>query len=32
MNDNAAVYLPGFLTNPPRSIFFTGKSGVGKTS
>lgn len=23
---------PGFLTSPPRHLFFTGKGGVGKTS
>ena len=24
--------LPGFLTQPPHHLFFTGKGGVGKTS
>ena len=32
MNDNAAVHLPGFLADPTRFLFFTGKGGVGKTS
>ena len=32
MNDNAAVDPPGFLINPTRFVFFTGKGGVGKTS
>ena len=32
MNDNAAVHPPGFLADPTRYMFFTGKGGVGKTS
>lgn len=32
MNDNEAVHAPGFLVNPTRVLFFTGKGGVGKTS
>jgi arsenite-transporting ATPase len=32
MNDNAAVNPPGFLVDPTRFLFFTGKGGVGKTS
>jgi len=32
MNDNAAVHPPGFLADPTRFLFFTGKGGVGKTS
>ncbi len=32
MNDNASVHRPGFLINPTRFLFFTGKGGVGKTS
>ena len=32
MNDNASVHSPGFLINPTRFVFFTGKGGVGKTS
>ncbi len=32
MNDNKAVGPPGFLVNPTRFLFFTGKGGVGKTS
>ena len=32
MNDNAPVQSPGFLINPTRFVFFTGKGGVGKTS
>ena len=32
MNDNASVDPPGFLINPTRFVFFTGKGGVGKTS
>ncbi len=28
----ARVYGPGFLVEPTRSLFFTGKGGVGKTS
>ena len=32
MNDNAAAYPPGFLADPTRFLFFTGKGGVGKTS
>ena len=30
---NSSTYsLPGFLVNPTRFLFFTGKGGVGKTS
>ena len=30
---NSSTYsLPGFLFNPTRFLFFTGKGGVGKTS
>ena len=32
MNDDAAVHPPGFLADPTRFLFFTGKGGVGKTS
>ena len=32
MNDNAAVHPRGFLADPTRYLFFTGKGGVGKTS
>ena len=32
MNDNGVVHPPGFLADPPRFVFFTGKGGVGKTS
>ena len=32
MNDNASIQSPGFLINPTRFVFFTGKGGVGKTS
>ena len=32
MNDNAAAHSPGFLADPTRFLFFTGKGGVGKTS
>ena len=32
MNDNGAARAPGFLVNPTRFLFFTGKGGVGKTS
>ena len=32
MNDNGSVDPPGFLINPTRFVFFTGKGGVGKTS
>ncbi len=32
MSDSAAVHPPGFLKNPTRFLFFTGKGGVGKTS
>jgi arsenite-transporting ATPase len=32
MNDNSTVHSPGFLVNPTRFVFFTGKGGVGKTS
>src|ERR1019366_1133371 len=32
MNDNGVVRPPGFLADPPRFLFFTGKGGVGKTS
>ena len=32
MNDNEAVRPSGFLVNPTRFLFFTGKGGVGKTS
>ena len=32
MNDNASVHPLGFLANPTRFMFFTGKGGVGKTS
>ena len=32
MNDNTAIYPPGFLAKPTRFLFFTGKGGVGKTS
>jgi arsenite-transporting ATPase len=32
MSDSAAIHLPGFLANPTRFLFFTGKGGVGKTS
>jgi arsenite/tail-anchored protein-transporting ATPase len=32
MNDNAAVHPPGFLTDPTRFLFLTGKGGVGKIS
>jgi arsenite/tail-anchored protein-transporting ATPase len=32
MNDTASVNSPGFLADPTRFIFFTGKGGVGKTS
>jgi arsenite-transporting ATPase len=32
MNDDAAVHPSGFLGNPTRFLFFTGKGGVGKTS
>jgi arsenite-transporting ATPase len=32
MNDNVAVHRPGFLAEPTRFLFFTGKGGVGKTS
>jgi arsenite-transporting ATPase len=32
MNDNSAGYPPGFLADPSRFLFFTGKGGVGKTS
>jgi arsenite/tail-anchored protein-transporting ATPase len=32
MNDNGVVRPPGFLADPPRFVFFTGKGGVGKTS
>jgi len=32
MNDNTSVNPLGFLADPTRFIFFTGKGGVGKTS
>ena len=32
MNDSPSVRLPGFLADPTRFMFFTGKGGVGKTS
>ena len=32
MNDDAAVHPLGFLADPTRFLFFTGKGGVGKTS
>ena len=32
MNDNASVHPLGFLADPTRFMFFTGKGGVGKTS
>ena len=32
MNDDGAVQPPGFLADPTRFLFFTGKGGVGKTS
>jgi arsenite-transporting ATPase len=32
MNENAAAYPLGFLADPTRFLFFTGKGGVGKTS
>src|ERR1019366_1251772 len=32
MNDHGAVHPPGFLADPTRFLFFTGKGGVGKTS
>lgn len=32
MNDSASVTSFGFLADPTRFIFFTGKGGVGKTS
>jgi arsenite-transporting ATPase len=32
MSDSAAVQSPGFLADPTRFLFFTGKGGVGKTS
>ena len=32
MSDNASVHPPGFLADPTRFMFFTGKGGVGKTS
>src|SRR5664279_5456286 len=32
MNDNGVVRPPGFLAEPTRFVFFTGKGGVGKTS
>jgi len=32
MNHDAAVHPPGFLADPTRFLFFTGKGGVGKTS
>ncbi|WP_036263891.1 arsenical pump-driving ATPase [Methylocapsa aurea] len=32
MNDAAVVHPPGFLADPSRFLFFTGKGGVGKTS
>ena len=32
MNDNGVVRPPGFLADPTRFVFFTGKGGVGKTS
>jgi arsenite-transporting ATPase len=32
MNDIPSVHSPGFLINPTRFVFFTGKGGVGKTS
>ncbi|MBL8697086.1 MAG: arsenical pump-driving ATPase [Alphaproteobacteria bacterium] len=32
MRDATAGRPPGFLTDPPRHLLFTGKGGVGKTS
>jgi arsenite-transporting ATPase len=32
MNDITSIHSPGFLINPTRFVFFTGKGGVGKTS
>jgi arsenite/tail-anchored protein-transporting ATPase len=32
MNDDGAVHPPGFLADPTRFLFFTGKGSVGKTS
>jgi arsenite-transporting ATPase len=32
LNDRAAAHPPGFLADPTRFLFFTGKGGVGKTS
>ena len=32
MSANPTAHPPGFLANPTRFLFFTGKGGVGKTS
>jgi arsenite/tail-anchored protein-transporting ATPase len=32
MHDDTAAKRPGFLADPTRFLFFTGKGGVGKTS
>ena len=32
MSNSTVVRPPGFLANPTRFLFFTGKGGVGKTS
>ena len=32
MSNSAAIHPPGFLAEPTRFLFFTGKGGVGKTS